>query len=443
VEKPAAFCEKGQSVTRQKKVIAKNFLVMMTAAPLGAAVNFVMTMSIARFLKSDGFGFYSQIISYISIFQILIEGSRPVIIKKITADPARLTDTVATTKSLLWSLSGICFGVMLVVMQLTPGLQDLRLPVFFVSCFGALALFHALGYGIMFIAAEKMELNALGSVSHKLLAFGLVMAVLLLDPTLTGVLAAIGGANYALWGFYVWLYRRHFPPFRLSFDSVRMGALFREIVVTGATVILRRISWNADIIILSILSSAVSVGIFNGAYLVIQSLNMIPWIGTLAFYPHFARMASEPESRRQFLKTISKGLLVFYGLVLPMIAMVSLFVDDLVVRILGTSFDATVPVMQVLIWDLACSLPISFLFYVLNVIGHEKVYLVLIGIGLGLNILLDLLLVPHFDAMGAAVGTLGADLFTIVSLLAFLFRRGMKSGRRKAATVYNPKSAGS
>jgi O-antigen/teichoic acid export membrane protein len=154
-------------------------------------------------------------------------------------------------------------------------------------------------------------------------------------------------------------------------------------------------------------------------------------------------MASEPESRRQFLKTICKGLLVFYGLVLPMIAMVSLFVDDLVVRILGASFDATVPVMQVLIWDLACSLPISFLFYVLNVIGHEKVYLVLIGIGLGLNILLDLLLVPHFDAMGAAVGTLGADLFTIVSLLAFLFRRGMKSGRRKAATVYNPKSAGS
>ncbi len=420
-------------MTQQKKVIAKNFLVMMTAAPLGAAVNFIMTMSIARFLKSDGFGFYSQIISYISIFQIIIEGSRPVIIKKITAEPAHLTDTVTTTKSLLWSLSGICFVFMLVVMQLTPGLKDLHLPVFFVACFGALALFHALGYGIMFIAAEKMEFNALGSVSHKLLAFGLVMAVLFYDPTLTGVLAAIGGANYVLWGFYVWLYRRHFPAFPLSFDPARMGRLFREIVVTGATVILRRISWNADIIILSMLSSAVSVGIFNGAYQVIQSLNMIPWIGTLAFYPHFARMASQPKTRHQLMKTIFRGLLAFYGLVLPLTAIVSLFVDKLVLWILGASYAATVPVMQLLIWDLACSLPVSFLFYVFNVAGYEKAYLVIIGTGLALNILLDILLVPPLSAMGAAIGTLSADVFTIVGLLAFLSGRELKSARRRAA----------
>ena len=65
---------------------------------------------------------------------------------------------------------------------------------------------------------------------------------------------------------------------------------------------------------------------------------------------------------------------------------------------------------------------------ILNMVGQERLSLVGVGIALGLNVLLNAILIPRFGANGAAVAT-GTSLIVRQTLLWYWLRRrlGLRS----------------
>lgn len=412
-------------IKTEKKIIIKNLLLMVLAAPIGSLASFLMTVIIARHLKSNGFGLYSQIFSLISIFQVVIETSRTTIIRNISQAPEKLSEIFSVTKGLLWVLSFVCFIALICVMCLSQDLGEVSILTFILAGISAFGMFHALGYGIVFLATERMEYNAIGSVIHKLLALCLVYGFLIISQSLNAVFIAIAVANFCLWIFYTWIFNSRYGGSSIDFAYQKLYDMFKQIIVVGGAAIVRRISWNVDIILLSWLLSASATGIFNGAYNVVFSLNMIPWIVSLVFFPMFSRMADD-ESHK-LVKLTWRILICFFLFATPIIYFSCSYIEEFIIFLLGNHYVQSIPIMKILIWSLLFSFPISMLFYVFTALNLQHIYLISAAIGLLVNTIADLILIPAQGPAGAAYGTLMADIVCFGGLILGLMVHGKKN----------------
>ena len=411
------------------RVALKNFIFLMVAAPIGTAINFLITILIARYLKSEGFGFYSKLISFISITIVLIEASRTVIIRNIAQEPDKLFQIFTTTKAMLWLLSLVIFtGLMGLSFFNTDG--NISLVTYFTASIGAIFMFHARGYGLVFIATERMEFNGVGTVAHKMVALLFVSIVLLTRPTLNRVFIAIAAANFSLWAFYWLVFKKQYGTVSVPFEYKKLIDLLKEVMIVGSAAIVRRLSWNVDIILLSVISTAEATGFFNGAYNLIHSLNMIPWIATVVLFPMISRMAITDEAK--LIKLTYRLIALFCVCIIPVIIVSYFYVNHIILFLLGSDYGPSVEVMRILIWDIFFSFPISFLFYIFVALGIQRIYLFAMGISIIINTICDLVLIPQYGPVGAAVGSLSADVICFFVLIAGLIFRGGYSGKRGA-----------
>lgn len=399
-----------------RRVLIKNAVLMTTSAPAGGVLNFIMTLLIARSLQSAGFGTYSLILSFIMFFQIFIEASRTPIIRDIVQAPERMPELFGTAKSLMWLLSFLCLLVLLATIFFVR--SEARAWTFVLAAIGATAMFHALGYGIIFVATEKMEFNSIGSFVHKALALLLVYLALKVNNSLESTYTALIIANSALWAFYFRVFRTKWGKVSLIRNVQQISVLLKNVASTGATALLRRFRFNATVILLAAMTSASTVGIFSGAYSIIVSLNMIPWFSALAFFPMLSRIAHR-DSRRLVNVTLWGvfGFLVVAG---PCLLAAREFVNPLILFLLGKGYARSSAVMMVLIWDLALSFPISLLFYIFTALKIENKYLAASGTGLAINMIVAYSLIPAHGPIGAAIGVLCDDAVCFLSLLIML-----------------------
>lgn len=401
-----------------RSVLLKNLLVMTVAAPLSSLIGFATTVIIARILKADGFGYYSQIVSIISIFQIVVEASRTYLIRDIAQRPEDLASIFGEAKAMLWCLAVVCFFILLIILNL-PGQGHVSMPTTIMAGLGAVALFHALGYGIVFVATEKMELNAIGSVAHKIVAFILIYLVTLLPNSLFNIFTAFAIAHCGLFYYYAVIFKKMHGDVSLVIKYKSMKTMLKEVVFLGGTAIVRRLSWNMDVLLLSWLGSASAAGIFNGAYNIIFSINMIPWIATLAFFPRLSKLAVQDRDRLRRL--CLRVVLSCFIVLVPVVAGSYPFSDKIIILLLGEQYRASIEVMRILWIDLLFSFPISFLFYFFVSLGFQRYYLISTSIGLAINFVIDILLIKRKGEIGAAIGTLTADICTFVLLSFLLF----------------------
>jgi O-antigen/teichoic acid export membrane protein len=165
---------------------------------------------------------------------------------------------------------------------------------------------------------------------------------------------------------------------------------------------------QADTVLLSAFHNYAEVGRFGAATTVASSLLMFSQSYRYAVYPLMARYAS--ESPVKLLRLYERSIRYMAMLVLPMVAGIGLLAPQIVPLVFGPSFQPTVPVLRVLI------LALVFLF--LNepssrmMLVHDRqrqISLFLLG-SAALNILLNILLIPSWGALGAATARLSSSM---------------------------------
>lgn len=399
----------------EKKVALKNLLILGLTTPISSLANFLMTIVIARYLLSEGFGIYSTIVSIISVFLVFIEGGRILIARNIAREPGQLKEIFAVTKGMLWILSLITFFGILLVMSFSRDLPGCSIVTFCIAGVAALANYHALGRGIVFIATERMEINAVGSVAHKFIGLLLVFIATFFKQDLNGILAAIAIANFSLWLFYGVIFRRVHGKVPLDLRLDKILDLIKQFAVVGGISIVRRFSWSIDIILLTWISSAAAAGIFNGGYNIIITVNMLPTMIMFAFFPMLSRTGM--HGRERLRKMMNKALLYFFLVSGPLVFLVYSYVDEIILFLLGYHYVPSIPVMKMLTFDLLFSIPISMLLYCFIALNLQKIYLSAAMTGFVCNVGFDLLFIPSYGPLGAAMGTLIGDAACLLALL--------------------------
>ncbi len=257
-------------------------------------------------------------------------------------------------------------------------------------------------------ARQHFNTDALLSVLEKLLALGLVVA-LLAGSQLS--LSTYIGARLAAAAFtavlFMGLLRRLFGRLPHRWPRWRpAGQLLRGSLPFAFIALLYGINERVDIVLLERLSSAREAGYYAGAYRWLDAVMMYAWTVLPLFFARFAHAAARPRELRQLLWVGQRVVAVPLLLVVAFV----LFRGEVLFwqfrHSAGFELDRMVLCLKVLFLNVLLHAFFAIYSTILTGTHHQRPVSWLVALSIGVNITLNLLLLPRFGAVAAAANTL-------------------------------------
>jgi O-antigen/teichoic acid export membrane protein len=182
------------------------------------------------------------------------------------------------------------------------------------------------------------------------------------------------------------------------------GHLLRRALPLGVAALAVGIYYSVDALLLGILRSSAEVAYYAVAYRVVTPLLVLPVIGGTVALPTLARASAvRPASAVPVLKTLSTSLLC---LGLPAAAGTAIVAKPLVEFAFGRAyFPAALP-LALLIWSIVAVYANAPFAYLMIARGQHREYMIATLGGAVVNTVLNLILIPGFGVIGAAVATI-------------------------------------
>jgi O-antigen/teichoic acid export membrane protein len=314
----------------------------------------------------------------------------------------------------------MCLLVCLVAPFLHFG-ADVKIAMIGMS-FATLAAFHGSGYGAILRAYEDNEIVQTGFVLHKVSLFVFVLIVLNLNLGLFGFVAAHLITNILLWVFYETIVTRMYAKIPLRFDASLWKALMLDSVPLGASVMLRQLALQLDVLVLTWLSNLTTVGLFSGPYRISTALRIIPQAISTPLFPVLSRTAH--LSRERFTEIYQLSIKFFLIISVPIAAFFITWSGPILRNTLGRKYLPAIPAMQLLGAGLIPFFLSTLFQYSFAALGEQKRFFASTCTGSILRLFLLFILIPHWGLVGPSIAFLCSESVIVTIWIVQLQRLG-------------------
>ncbi|MCX7851253.1 MAG: oligosaccharide flippase family protein [Caldilineales bacterium] len=412
------FYREEEGETGAVRRVAVNSLVPMTMSLVNKGIDYAFALLYMRVLNPAGVGAYSFAIQFYTLFEIVVRFGLGTLLTREVArrrqsetEAGRYLGNVLVLRTLLWLASLPLMAVVAGLYRQAGAIDDATVVA--IGIF-ALALFFANlsdAFSSVFYAFERMEYPA-GVASFVALARVTLGAFVLL---LGGGFVGLAAVSLLMNVFQaVWLYglvRRRILRPRLESDWSLQRWMLGESLPLMVNHLLATAFWRVDILILTAMVGAYGVGLYSAAYKYIDGLNVLPSYFTLAVFPVMARLAGgnggDGRDLARLMRTYRLSLRLLTMLAIPIAVLVFFAAEPLIIILGGREY---VPGAVVALQILILSIPIGFMnsltHYVLIAVGQQRFLTGAFVIGVGFNIVANLLAIPRYGVAGAAFVTI-------------------------------------
>ena len=195
-------------------------------------------------------------------------------------------------------------------------------------------------------------------------------------------------------------------------------------LITGASVLLSQ----TDVLLLGILGDDASVGIYAAAGRIVVLVTFALTAINTVLAPMIANLWRARELPK-LQSLVLTGVRISFGISIVLSA--GLWIGaEAVMSLFGTEFVAAVPALQILLIGHVVNAFVGSVGVIQMMTGHERAAALFMGIAVVVNILLNLLLIPQYGIIGAAISTACAT--TLWNICGAIFVR-RKLGIRSTA----------
>lgn len=378
-------------------------------------IGFTYFVFLARNLSVEIFGRYNLITSVMVIFSFLPDIGIGLVTVREIAKKTHDTSILLGNTLLVTTATSIVTIIIVITFGLIAKFSNEVMHLLFISSLGLLLsqirsvpLFYFDGVERMGYSAILKALNSLLLIIFGIAGFYFGFGLL---GIITGFL--IGGIISFMITWILFFAKR--IKINLKFDKKITKHLIIQGLPLGIAAFSALIYSNIDGILLERLLSEEALGIYSSASkfgpTLIQLLN-VPFV--VAVYPALSRLSREEPIR--FQRAILKSLGAVFLWSIPVSITVAIFAGVIPI-IFGERYSAGIPILRVLIFFVPFASLSALLYKVLIVINKQNWYLLISIIGVAINILLNLILIPKMLIMGAAI----ASVFTQITLFVIYF----------------------
>lgn len=400
-----------------KRTIVKNLLSNSIAEIANKGIAFVTTLYLTRIILADGLGvigFANAYVIYITFFVSL--GFNFVAIRDISKDKSdnnirKYVNNITSIRVIIAIFSLLLYSIF--VYFLNKPIDEKI--VFFICGFNVISTAIQLDW--VYQALEKMEILAIRQLFTGLLnLIGILILVHQKSDIVLAMVVTVGTLLInSIWMFI--LYLKYYHNFKFSFDKEFWKYLilqsYKPAIITLSITLNNYINLN----IMVFLSTNEQAGFFTLAFKLF-SLVMIPaQIVQVTFYPIISR-AETLEQKKEVMKNYSR-ILFFVG------SFLTIFVfsySDFFVGLYGKNFSPAETTLKILM----VTLILAYLdtINIFPLIAWKKDHVVMYA-NLFANILgitANLLLIPIFQANGAAIALVITELTIFIITSIYLYK---------------------
>ena len=398
--------------------------VMIMLATIG--VNF----QVIAHLGAHRFGIYSTVLAYTSFFCIFTfsSGIDELVIKDLSRGDAdrKTVDEYLTTVFLMRMALGATAFLLSCAGAYLLGYDDFLQHLILIFSLSMLFSFHRRNslFVVMPTVYERRLLPELTTLIITTAVLGAKLFLASTDAPLTWFVAA---DLFLVWGlsaaFLLWaLHRRHFS---INFSHFR-PSLIKTFLSKGAATALGTffimVSMRVDQVMLSKMIGMDAVGIYSVAVQLVEGFSFLPVIASSLLLPIFSRNRQNPSLMHDML-SISFRTAAWLSLSIVIIYWAA--GEHILKFIWGNTYSASLAPLRILAWS-EVFVFIGTLNWIAGIsYGFINYYIVINAVLSGLNVALNLALIPRYGVTGAAISTCVSYGFGFLLMWLFPRLRGL------------------
>lgn len=304
-----------------------------------------------------------------------------------------------------------------VAMLVLPHPDDIVL-----SLFGLTLIPVGVGARWILIGLEKTRVVAAArAAGEALMVLLVIVLVRSRDDLLFAPISQFAGDALAAALLLWWVVRQGIHlPLRFDWDAIR-PLVGRALPLVGSA-LLGLLIYNSDLIFLRFLRDRQSVGLYAVAYTLVSFIANLGGAYFLTLLPGLTRTTAIPLDHREVYHTATAHV---FAVGFPIAVGGSLLSAQIIDTVFGSGYSDSAAVLRLLVWAIPVSLLRDVPVMALLARGREDRILRLTAWAASLSILLNLLLIPPFGLIGAAVATVLTETTRMVVALAAVREYGI------------------
>jgi O-antigen/teichoic acid export membrane protein len=390
--------------------IFKNTAALASADIFTRLMRFALAVVIARTLGVAGYGVYAFAFSFAEVYGVISDfGMSNLIIRDTSRDKRYLARYVGNILVVETVLSLIAFGFLFVLVG-AMNLPQEKAVIVYIAVISYVLTALAQIVRATFKAHEKMEYDAVLNIIQQSVTVVLGILVLyfgygLLALALAFVVGSLINLIASLALVSAKFTRPKFAPSRRF-----LRYLGKEVPSFGLIVFFTLIYYDISTVLLSLIRGDAAAGWFNAAYAMSVALTFLPAAFMGALFPVISTLHVSSKDLAKTVYNESFRYMVILGL--PLAFGTTVLADKVIDIIYGAQFQNSIVVLQIVIW----SITILFLNFVLTTtltsINLQRVVMYATGLGVAVNITLNLLVIPGYSYVGASYVMIATELTT-------------------------------
>jgi O-antigen/teichoic acid export membrane protein len=418
---------------------SKNIFWLSISRVSAAVLVLFAYTQLLRYLGPDSFGKYQVVLSYITIFGVVVDfGLQQYIIKKIS-------ENKDSAKKFFHNFLAAEVILALFIYAVLVGIAWLKYPdpekFYGIVVAGVGMAIAGITYPFLSVLSAYYDLkkvaliNFVASVVNVSVIFSAILfhkhiVWLAMNQVIASALALI---------LYYHFVKKYIPEPQVmkavrSLDVALMKKMFLAAfpfaLLVGFSTIYNRI----DILLIDTFLGDRYAGLYGAAYRFFDFIGFFPAVISHSLYPVFASLMAEGKLSL-VRQTIEKYLRFLLALAIPMGVGGTLLAKPIIILFAGQRYAEAAPVLAILVWAPA----ILFIYIIANslVISQlTKFAVVITGVNVLINVVGNSLLLPYYGIKGAAIMTLVSEF--LQGIFYFYFIRKKITSFRFFGFVWRP-----
>lgn len=393
------------------RTIAKNTTVLYIAQMITLALGFFITIYTVRYLSVDSFGILSAALALTGIYVVFGDlGLSTLTVREVSKDKSFTKKYVGNTTIMKLFLSIFTFLITVLTIYFI-GYDDITVTVILILTVAFIFnAFSSIFYSI-FQAYQKMEFQSIATILNSVvMLIGTFIAIYLgLDVVAFAfVYLAANAINFIyILGAYVWKF--HLP--NVEMDLKFWKPTIKEALPLSITSIFNVLVFRLDSVLLSVMSGMEAVGFYNAAFRLMEALIVFPAVYTTAIFPVFSILHS--SSKKPLKTAYVKSFKYLTILSLPLAVGITLLAEPIILLLYKTAYMPSILTLQIVVWVL----PFIFINYIqgslLTAMNRQVTFLKITAVSLVLNVTMNIVLIPMYSFLGAAIATVITEVLSM------------------------------
>ncbi len=394
-----------------------NTASQFVAKGLTAGASFLFTLGVSYFLGLDTLGSITKIIAFVSIFYLFVDfGFNAIFLKDIQNSEKNF---------------GNLFFLRVLITIATIGLIAL-ITLFLPSGEKGYSPFEKIGIFLfsltLFTQSFLLSVNAIfqkhlrytlllipQSVAFVAFLVVLVLGIFFKNTYLLLSAYFISGVFFCLIAYPLVVKQYHISTLTHNFVSVSKKLLISSAPL-GIMLAFNLVYFRIDTIILALYHENTAVGIYGLSYKFFEFIVVIPTFFANSIYPVLLAKQSNPKDFTQHIKSYA---FILAGVSVVFTIAVLIFAPFL--ELIREEFGQSVLPLQILAFAFPLFFLTSLLQWVMIINNQKKKLLLIYFFSMIVNVILNLIFIPQYSYIAAAITTAISELVVLVLILFSIF----------------------